>query len=426
MTPERFPARMRGKRRWLCWYWGTKTPTGRWIRFERESLVPNDGHLWHVGAGGELTRAEKLPVCARDARRAGKVNDPDTWATFQEALDAVRRGEADGCGYVLDAGEAMVDLDGCVHGGDLDEFARACVSKLDSYAEFSVSGEGVHIIIVADGFTPDRGYKGDRAEVYVGGHTNRYCTVTGDVLEGRDELNEDAEDVLADLYEAEFANRPTVSDEDAERARATMEAIAGAELDEGDERAVAWMCGHYKWGRAMFGRGDFTGWARDRAIYSPGADSSQSAADAALASYLLCATGGDAATSLALLCRSGMWRPKYDEIHDGRHAYSVMTVGRVAAAIDVRAMRAKAIANRDTELDRHPDRHAELVALMRRDDVTDRMLGYVMTHHATGAARRSPRELVRGYPQEIVTWIVKNWEGVSRLAYRYDFNAVRR
>ena len=425
MTPERFPRRMRDKPRWICWRWGMKDSSGAWRFFRREELVLREGHLWHANGDGTEDRAEKLPVSAQ-TMRAASVANPRTWATFGEALAAWRAGKCDGLGYVLDHHEVLVDIDGCVEDGELSPFARACVNKLCSYAEFSVSGGGVHIVIVAEGFEPDRGMRGARCEVYAGGHTNRYCTVSGDVLEGFEELEEDGEDVLRDLYESEFADaKPVNLGELAE----TLDILAQIQLEEStpeDAHDVAWMCGHFRWGRALYARGDFAGWARDRELYQPNKDRSQSEADAALTSYLLAATGGNMDRTLTLLCRSAMWRPKYDEIHDGRHPYSAMTVARVSQAVSHERMRLDAIARRDERLEEYPHRFARLASLMREHDVTDMMLRHYMAHGAPPELRASPSKSVMTYRPALVGWLERNIEAVAGYEYAFDFTSVRR
>lgn len=418
-NPERFPRRMRDKPRWIGWKWGAKRKGGGWTYFNPSDLEPYDGHLWHVDGSGNRTRAEKLPVCVA-TMRAASVSDPSTWRTFGEVMDAFGRGHVHGVGYVLDAGEVLMDVDGCMQDGEPNLFARTCIGELDSYAERSVSGEGIHILCVADGFKPDRGCKAARCEIYVGGHTKRYCTVSGDVLEGCEELNDDAEDVLTGIYQSEFEDRPIISTEAYERAAKSLELLHEAEWVPEDGRIVAWVCGHFRWGRPMFERGDYSGWAEDRARYQPNKDRSRSEADAALASYLLAGAEGDAGTAWTLLNASAMWRPKYDEIHDGRRLYSVMTIAKVKSVVDVAKMRSDAFRRRDERLAEYPSRLGGLAELMKRDDVTESMLRHVMATRATGAARRNERQGVTTYPQSLIDWIIERWPQVVELAYTYD------
>lgn len=427
---ERFPERMRAKRRWIGWIWGSKDPSGRWLRYDRAELVAHEGHLWYVDANGVMTRVSKLPKNVRTLRPAS-VDDPTTWASLGEVCDSIHRGDVDGAGYVLDENEVLLDVDGCIKNGEPSAFARMCIAELDSYTERSVSGEGIHIIVVANGFIPDRGQKGARCEVYVGGRTNRFSTVSGDVLDGCDELNEDAEDVLTGIYQSEFEDMPVISTQDASEAYENLREMRDFELTADDARAVAWMCGHYKWGRPMFEKGDFTGWAADRRRYQPNKDCSQSEADFALAGYLFAATNGDPERTLVLFNSSAMWRPKFDEIHDGHNLYSVMTVGKIynrarEGVMDAETMRRRAIERRDERLAKYPPRLRHLAGLMRADDVTDSMLRRVMAYHASGAAQRDLRQPVEEYPEAIVGWIVERWARVAELAYRFELEGVRR
>lgn len=435
--PTRTPYQIRQKPRWIGWRWGTKMPDRTWVYFNRSDLVEHDGHLWHMDDDGIMTRAQKLPVCI-ETGRAASVSNSGTWAPFEAALDAYQRGLVDGLGYVLDAGEALIDLDGCIVGGALEPSARAIVTKLDSYAEVSVSGCGVHVLIGSGDFEPDRGCKCGDAEVYVGGHTNRYATISGRVLDGFELYDDDGGDVLADVYADLFKDiepkGASGSDED-------MDAL-GTPPDytftEQDEHDIAWMCGHFRHGYAMFVNGDFTRWAKDREQYQPKKARTRSEADAALASYLLAATEGDLDRAYKLFCASGMRRKKFFEIHNGRHTYAAMTIARAARGTNPERTRKNAIRRRDEVLDGceaydghpalggYPPRLIVLVSLMKESDVTDAMLRGFMARDAPLSIRQPMRNLVEGYRPELVSWIVRNWEFVSATCYSFDFSKIRR
>jgi primase-polymerase (primpol)-like protein len=101
-----------------------------------------------------------------------RVNDPTTWASFDEVL-AVGRG----IGYVFSADDNFtgIDLDHVRDPatGRTEPSAWDIVRALDSYAEWSVSGAGIHIFIKA---TVDKGRRKDNVEIY---DRSRYFTVTG-------------------------------------------------------------------------------------------------------------------------------------------------------------------------------------------------------------------------------------------------------
>lgn len=96
-------------------------------------------------------RQTKIPWRC-DGRGAAAVDDPATWSPFQAASAALDRGVVDGLGFVFAPVDpfAGVDLDNCVGaGGELHGAAAQIVERLDSYAELSPSGRGVHVIVEA-------------------------------------------------------------------------------------------------------------------------------------------------------------------------------------------------------------------------------------------------------------------------------------
>lgn len=106
------------------------------------------------------------------AGRAASSTDPATWSTFDEAL-ASRVG--DGLGFVLAAdGIACIDLDHCLDGGVLADWAREILDACGpTYVEVSPSGTGLHVFGRG---TVGKGRRHDGIECYDRG---RYMTVTG-------------------------------------------------------------------------------------------------------------------------------------------------------------------------------------------------------------------------------------------------------
>lgn len=120
----------------------------------------------------------KVPYIAGGVGKASTTNS-ETWRTFEEAIAALRTGRYSGIGFVFSSGDsyAGVDLDECrdPETGELEEWAKNIVRDLDSYAEASPSGTGVHIIV--RGKAPNK--KRGRVEAY---SSERYFTMTGKVL----------------------------------------------------------------------------------------------------------------------------------------------------------------------------------------------------------------------------------------------------
>ena len=115
---------------------------------------------------------DKIPKNPKTGGNA-MSNNPDTWGTFQEAVDACEKYHFDGLGFEFANGYFGVDLDHCLDNLDFcDEF----VETLQSYAEISKSGTGLHII--CKGVLPDGSRRRGGVEMYSSG---RYFICTGNV-----------------------------------------------------------------------------------------------------------------------------------------------------------------------------------------------------------------------------------------------------
>lgn len=105
------------------------------------------------------------------------VKDRSTWASFNDALTAVRSYGATGIGIQLSNGICGVDIDHCCDNGKLTGFARDIVEILKSYTEISPSGTGIHIFCKGSLSAIELRRKFERRlEVY---DCNRYFIVTG-------------------------------------------------------------------------------------------------------------------------------------------------------------------------------------------------------------------------------------------------------
>jgi putative DNA primase/helicase len=115
--------------------------------------------------------------------RHASTKDPDTWTTYNAARQA--KG-FDGVGFVFTAADPYVglDLDGCLDNqGELKPWARPIVKRFrGTYAEFSPSGRGLHIICkgtLSGGKGRQIAVGGGRVELYA---DRRFFTVTGKVF----------------------------------------------------------------------------------------------------------------------------------------------------------------------------------------------------------------------------------------------------
>ena len=124
------------------------------------------------------SKPTKIPYIAGGVGKASST-DSETWRSFDEAVVALKTGRYDGIGFVFSTGDpyAGIDLDDCRNPetGELEVWAAKTVQDLDSYAEVSPSGTGVHIIV--RGKAPNK--KRGKVEAY---SSERYFTITGQVL----------------------------------------------------------------------------------------------------------------------------------------------------------------------------------------------------------------------------------------------------
>lgn len=140
----------------------------------------------------------KVPMKAWENEAASSVN-PQTWADFDTAVNAVSQGHYDYCGFVFnDNGLVGVDIDtGYDEEGFITPLAADIIGKCRSYTEKSRSGRGFHILLKGD--LPFKG-KNNLAgvEIY---KTSRYFIMTGDTLLFRSiEENQSAIEYIVEKY----------------------------------------------------------------------------------------------------------------------------------------------------------------------------------------------------------------------------------
>lgn len=100
-------------------------------------------------------------------------NNPNTWCDYESALNAPF--QHDGLGFMLGEGIFGVDIDGV----NLDDpVVKEVITTLNSYAEVSPSGKGIHVI--CKGSKPEGACRKGNFECYEKG---RFFTVTGNMIE---------------------------------------------------------------------------------------------------------------------------------------------------------------------------------------------------------------------------------------------------
>lgn len=284
------------------------------------------GYVLHYNEA--KNKIDKIPINPHNKRNA-KSNDATTWGWYEAAVSAVgteatyraadgklHKKAIDGIGIMFANDLFGVDLDDVVQDGQLTAEAQDIVNTLDSYTEYSPSGNGVHILCL--GKLPE-------GERHVGSYecyeTGRYFTVTGRSLTPSVGINERTKE-MAQVHAKYFKVREAKPVQPAQQSRQP--------LFESDAEIIS---------RAKRGRNGarFSKlWAGDYSDYrnKDTGKEDQTPADLALAGDLAYWTNGDAYRIDALFRQSGLMRQKWDTIHDparGR-TYGQMTIEKTLAS----------------------------------------------------------------------------------------------
>jgi P4 family phage/plasmid primase-like protien len=174
----------------------------RWVVWKYVSeLDPDTGEVgW-----------DKPPFNARTGGLASSTN-PKTWAPWDVAWAAYRRGSWDGVGFVLHRGKGEegpglvgLDLDDCrdPQTGEVAGWALGVVEAVASYGEVSPSGTGIRVFLLGE--LPPHGRKKGDFECYA---TGRYVTVTGHRVEGLPRTVEHRQEALARIHREVFGDAP--------------------------------------------------------------------------------------------------------------------------------------------------------------------------------------------------------------------------
>lgn len=159
----------------------------------QELMAQRIWFLWRKELNGN--RINKIPFAASGGATGTNERYRHTWVTYDEAMAAVRKVGAAGVGFVIPEGYFFLDID---HVDLTDPRANTMLSRFCSYAEYSVSGNGLHIYGKVDmsklPITPDKNGKNrldkqfymknprNGIELYIGGLTNRFTAFTGNAV----------------------------------------------------------------------------------------------------------------------------------------------------------------------------------------------------------------------------------------------------
>ena len=188
-------------------------------------------------------KVSKEPFSAKGSPTGTSPEYSDTWVTYEEARGAAKRYQSAGIGFKIPDGIFFLDID---HKEINDPVVQDILSKFNSYTEYSISGEGIHIYGLCD-FSKLPTYVDPKSgkpklskdfymhhptnglELYVGELTNRYAAFTGDVIVDRP--LQDCTDALIDFLERYMRRTQT-------RTIKTEDAKPKAAINKNDEEAI--------------------------------------------------------------------------------------------------------------------------------------------------------------------------------------------
>lgn len=250
---------------------------------------------------------------------AGKSNDESTWSDFETAVSAMQAYQMDGLAFYFKAPYIGIDLDhkaedlesmslGQTNGNDVWEF----LNSTRSYAELSMSGEGIHIIARGDIPGTRRRNIKTEVEMYSDG---RFFAITGNTFGQYSQVNDvpiEQMEYLYSHYLEDTTNKivPLRNGQTVFKSHdlTTFEVLQKASESKQGKQFDELMAGDW----SHYG--------------------SQSEADMAFANMLAFWTAKDFHQMDEIFRDSGLYRDKYDEKH-GKTTYGVQLLNKAIADV---------------------------------------------------------------------------------------------
>lgn len=238
-----------------------------------------------------------------------KSNDESTWVSFEDA--ASQSLNYDGIGFFFKAPYVGIDLDKVeneieeyLEQPDTDNIIGEFINVLETYAEISPSGTGIHLI--TKGELPPRGRRRGNVEIY---DTGRFFTMTGKHIGGYNGINED------EYGQLNFLHNKYIAGHEKETKKLNTTTGFGNDLSVENIIDIAKKSKNGLRFTTLY-EGD---WSQ---FYD-----SQSEADMALANDLAFWTARDPQKMDEIFRKSNLYRDKWDE-ERGDYTYGDMTITR--------------------------------------------------------------------------------------------------
>lgn len=254
---------------------------------------------------GRLTKRPYNP----NTNEMAKSNDESTWVSFEDAAN--QSINYDGIGFFFKAPYVGIDLDKVgneieqyLEEPDTDNIIGEFINVLETYAEISPSGTGIHLI--TKGELPPRGRRRGNVEIY---DTGRFFTMTGNQIGGYNGISED------EYGQLNFLHNKYIASHEKESKKINTSTGFGNDLTVEKIIEIAKKSKNSLRFTTLY-EGDWT------QFYD-----SQSEADMALANDLAFWTARDPQKMDDIFRKSNLYRDKWDE-ERGDYTYGDITINR--------------------------------------------------------------------------------------------------
>lgn len=234
----------------------------------------------------------KVPLSFKNQRTGANTQFQNTWSTFEQVKANTK---ADGIGLVLTNGVCGIDIDK----RDIDDpIVQDIFNIMDTYTEYSPSGNGFHLLFTVDMNKLPNDLKSkyylknphNKIECYISDLTNRYFTFTENIIIDKP-INERTEQLL--IFLEKYMTRKNISieinlSEDLESSCNSIIDII-SKTDQAEKFNALYFSG-------------------DTSLYND----DESSADMALCSILAFYCGEDFDLIDKLFCKSKLYRTKWD------------------------------------------------------------------------------------------------------------------
>src|SRR5699024_3177252 len=142
----------------------------------------------------------KIPYSINN--KMARSNDESTWADYKSACVALKKYNANGLGFFfkppfmgIDIDDVPDEIERFKKGGSSENIVSEFYEAMNSYAEISPSGNGIHIIL--KGSIPGERRRKGNVEMYDSG---RFFTMTGNTLGKYTHINRASESAIERIY----------------------------------------------------------------------------------------------------------------------------------------------------------------------------------------------------------------------------------